>query len=64
MRRYPVTLMVFFVWKLCSKFFKLKPKIISFTNEIDVTMYASLAYGTQYVLGEPGIEHLYESIDE
>ena len=35
----------------------------SFTNE-PVNMYASPAYGTHQVFSEPGLDHLYERIDD
>jgi len=38
-------------------------KTKSFTNET-VNMYASPAYGTHHVFIEPGLDHLYEPIDE
>ena len=35
-----------------------------FTGNTDVSMYASPAYGTHQVFTEPGLDHLYEHIDE
>ena len=37
---------------------------ISFSGNPDVNMYASPAYGTHQVFSEPGMDHLYEPIDE
>ena len=37
---------------------------VSFTGNTDVNMYASPAYGTHQVFTEPGLDHLYEPIDE
>ena len=52
----------FFIWKSNSKS---KPnKTMHFTNDTDVNMYASPAYGTHHVFSEPGLDHLYEPIDE
>ena len=36
----------------------------AFTGDTDVNMYSSPAYGTHQVFSEPGIEHLYERINE
>ena len=41
-----------------------KRHTIAFTGNTDVNMYASPAYGTHQVLTEPGLDHLYEPIDE
>ena len=41
-----------------------KRQTIAFTGNTDVSMYASPAYGTHQVLTEPGLDHLYEPIDE
>ena len=41
-----------------------KKQTIAFTGNTDVSMYASPAYGTHQVLTEPGLDHLYEHIDE
>ena len=37
---------------------------VSFTGNTDVNMYGSPAYGTHQVFTEPGLDHLYEPIDE
>ena len=37
---------------------------LTFTGTNDVSMYASPAYGTHHVFTEPGMDHLYEPIDE
>ena len=37
---------------------------VSFTGNTDVNMYASPAYGTHQMFTEPGLDHLYEPIDE
>ena len=37
---------------------------VSFTGNTDVSMYSSPAYGTHQVFTEPGMDHLYEPIDE
>ena len=41
-----------------------KRQTIAFTGNTDVNMYASPAYGTHQVFTEPGLDHLYEPIDE
>ena len=41
-----------------------KSHTIAFTGNTDVNMYASPAYGTHQVLTEPGLDHLYEPIEE
>ena len=41
-----------------------KSHTITFTGNTDVNMYASPAYGTHQVFTEPGLDHLYEPIDE
>ena len=41
-----------------------KKQSIAFTGNTDVNMYASPAYGTHQVFTEPGLDHLYEPIDE
>ena len=43
---------------------KSKKHTIAFTGNTDVTMYTSPAYGTHHVSSEPGLDHLYEPIDE
>ena len=37
---------------------------VSFTGNADVSMCASPAYGTHQVFTKPGLDHLYEPIDE
>ena len=37
---------------------------VAFTGNTDVSMYASPAYGTHQVFTEPGLDHLYEPIDD
>ena len=37
---------------------------VSFTGNSDVSLCASPAYGTHQVFTEPGLDHLYEPIDE
>ena len=41
-----------------------KKQSVPFTGNTDVNMYASPAYGTHQVFTEPGLDHLYEPIDE
>ena len=41
-----------------------KRHTIAFTGNTDVSMYASPAYGTHQIFTEPGLDHLYEHIDE
>ena len=41
-----------------------KEQSVAFTGNTDVNMYASPAYGTHQVFTEPGLDHLYEPIDE
>ena len=41
-----------------------KSRTIAFTGNTDVNMYASPAYGTHQIFTEPGMDHLYEPIDE
>ena len=41
-----------------------KKQSIAFTGNTDVNMYASPAYGTHQVFTEPGLDHLYEPIDD
>ena len=43
---------------------KLRKHTVSFTGNTDVNMYASPAYGTHQKFTEPGLDHLYEPIDE
>ena len=53
---------IFFTWK---SYTKSKPnKTLRFTNDTNIDMYASPAYGTHQVFTEPGLDHLYERIDE
>ena len=40
-----------------------KFNVTNFTNDIEVNMYSSPAYGTHQVFSEPGLDHLYEPID-
>ena len=46
----------------CEK--KSRKQAIAFTDNTDVSMYSSPAYGTHQVFTEPGLDHLYEPIDE
>ena len=41
-----------------------KQQNIAFTGNTDVSMYASPAYGTHQVFTGPGLDHLYEPIDD
>ena len=41
-----------------------KKQSIAFTGNTDVSMYASPAYGTHQVFIEPGLDHLYEPVDD
>ena len=41
-----------------------KKQSVAFTGNTDVNMYASPAYGTHQVFTEPGLDHLYEPIDD
>ena len=43
---------------------KSRKRTLAFTGTTDVSMYASLAYGTHQVFSEPGMDHLYDRIDE
>ena len=43
---------------------KLRKRTVSFTGNTNVNMYASPAYGTHQMFTEPGLDHLYEPIDE
>ena len=53
---------IFFTLK---SYTKSKPnKTLRFTNDTNIDMYASPAYGTHQVFTEPGLDHLYERIDE
>ena len=41
-----------------------KFNVTNFTNDTEVNMYSSPAYGTHQVFSEPGLDHLYEPIDD
>jgi len=56
--------MVSIVVIICVTHKKSKKTTLAFTNNIDVSLYASPAYGTHHVFIEPGLDHLYEPIDE
>ena len=43
---------------------KLRKDKITVTGATDVNMYASPAYGTHHIFSEPGMDHLYDRIDE
>jgi len=49
---------------ICVVSKKSKKTTFAFTGSTDVSMYASPAYGTHHVFTEPGLDHLYEPIDE
>ena len=55
-----LVLVIGFVVKNKSK----KNPSVAFTGNTDVNMYASPAYGSHQVFTEPGLDHLYEPIDE
>ena len=39
-------------------------KTVRIANETEINMYSSPAYGTHQVFSEPGLDHLYEPIDD
>jgi len=49
---------------ICVARKKSKKTTLAFTGNTDVNIYASPAYGTHHVFTEPGLDHLYEPIDE
>jgi len=59
-----ILIIVLIVVIICVACNKSKKTTIAFTGNTDVSMYASPAYGTHHVFIEPGLDHLYEPIDE
>ena len=43
---------------------QLRKSTSSLSGNADINMYASPAYGTHHVFAEPGMDHLYEPIDD
>ena len=41
-----------------------KKQRVPYTGNTDVSMYAPPAYGTHHVFTEPGLDHLYDRIDD
>jgi len=59
-----ILIIVLIVVIICVAHKKSKKNTAAFTGNTDVSMYASPAYGTHHVFIEPGLDHLYEPIDE
>ena len=57
------TILIFYIRKSYSKS---KPtKTVPYTTmDTDINMYTSPAYGTHHVFSEPGLDHLYDRIDD
>ena len=59
-----IIIIIIIIIKFCITKKKSVKSTSSFSGNPDINMYASPAYGTHQVLTEPGLDHLYDRIDD
>ena len=59
-----IIIIIIIIIKFCITKKKSAKSTSSFSGNPDINMYASPAYGTHQVFTEPGLDHLYDRIDD
>ena len=59
-----IIIVIIIIIKFCNTKKKSVKSTSSFSSNPDINMYASPAYGTHQVFTEPGLDHLYDRIDD